>query len=74
MLMIIFTLLMVCVISLTVWLSQEIEAFTGVSQLLFSKERRIVIITSVIFCTGFLLQAVKNGLAALGVSDGTGQN
>ena len=71
--MIIFTLLIFCVISLTVWLSQEIKAFTGVSQLLFSKERRIVVITSVIFCTGFLLQAIKNGVASLGVSNGQGE-
>ena len=60
-------------ISLTVWLSQEIKAFTGVSQLLFSKERRIVVITSVIFCTGFLLQAIQNGVASLGVSNGQGE-
>ena len=64
--MIIFTLLIFCVISLTVWLSQEIKAFTGVNQSLFSQERKIVVITSVIFCTGFLLQAIKNGVALLG--------
>jgi hypothetical protein len=66
--MTLFVLLSICVVSLTLWLTQEIKSFGGKSAELFSKERKIVITTSIIFCTGFLLQAIKNGIAFLGTT------
>lgn len=51
----IFTLLTISVITLTIWLTHEMKAFAGMHNNMFKSERRTVIITSLVFCSGFIL-------------------
>jgi hypothetical protein len=65
-LMYIFSGLTATVLSLTILLTREMKMFiriAGESEDIFDSERRNVLITSMIFCVGFIVELVKNGLA-----------